>query len=71
MFFLSTMYSPHCWKCYLDTFDLELDRVANVPGGSALVPLIPCSSLSVYCTATLLVFLCLLSFPDQSDSCSH
>lgn len=31
----------------------------------------PCSSLSAYCTTPLLVFLCPLSFPDQSDSCSH
>lgn len=31
----------------------------------------PLLSLYIYCTTSLLVFHCLLSFPDQWDSCSH
>lgn len=43
----------------------------SIPGGLAFISSLLWFSLSVYYTAPFLVFLCLLSFPDQSDSCSH
>lgn len=37
----------------------------SIPGGSAFISLLSCSSLSLCCTTAHLVFLRLLPFPDQ------